>query len=90
MPEITESGPETQPRQPESEPGSEPFDRNVRPRLAPDQEVSQLDDRQSTRQTRRDVGQTPNEVHVDNLSGASSAILHPIGVHQQSFDYSSC
>ena len=40
--EIVESGPETRQRQPESEPGSEPADRNVRPRLAPDQEVTQL------------------------------------------------
>ena len=41
IPEIVESGPETRPRQPESEPGSESADRNVRPRLAPDQEVTQ-------------------------------------------------
>ena len=33
MPEIVESGPEIRPRQPESEPGSEPVDRNVRPRF---------------------------------------------------------
>ena len=31
-PEIVESGPEIRPRQPESEPGSESADRNVRPR----------------------------------------------------------
>ena len=71
MPEIAESGPEIRPRQPESEPGSEPVDRNVRPRLTPDQEVTQPDeveDSQSTTQTRRDVGQTPNEVLVDNPS----------------------
>ena len=77
IPEIVESGPEILPRQPESEPGSEPVDRNVRPRLAPDQEVTQLDeleDSQSTTQTRRDVGQTPNGVLVDNLSGAASSI----------------
>ena len=37
MPEAAELGPETRPRQPESEPGSEPVDRNVRPRLATDQ-----------------------------------------------------
>ena len=42
MPEIAELGPEIRPRQPESEPGSEPVDRNVRPRLAPDQEMTQL------------------------------------------------
>ena len=40
MPEVAESGPEIRPRQPESEPGSEPVDRNVRPRLAHDQEVT--------------------------------------------------
>ena len=77
MPEVAESCPEIRPRQPESEPGSEPVDRNVRPRLAPDQEVTQLDeveDRQSTTQTRRDDGQTPNEVLVDNPSGDASAI----------------
>ena len=44
MPETADSGPETRPRQPESEPGIEPFDRNVRPRLATDQEVTQLDE----------------------------------------------
>ena len=57
------------PRQPESEPGSEPVDRNVRPRLAPDQEVTRLDEvenSQSTTQARGDVGQTPDEAHVDN------------------------
>ena len=40
IPEIAESGPEIRPRQPDSEPGSEPVDRSVRPRLAPDQEVT--------------------------------------------------
>ena len=61
MPEIAESGPEIRPRQPESEPGSEPVDRNFRPRLA----------------TRGDVGQTPDEVHVDNPPNAASSILSP-------------
>ena len=77
IPEIAESGPEIGPRQPESEPGSEPADRNVRPRLAPDQEVTRLDEvenSQSTTQTRRDLGQTPDEVPVENLSGAASSI----------------
>ena len=77
IPEITESGPEIRPRQPESEPGSEPVNRNVRPRLAPHQEVTQLDeveDRQSTTQTRRDLDQTPDEIPVENLSGAASSI----------------
>ena len=80
MPEIAESGPETRPRQPESEPGSEPVDRNVRPRLAPDQEVTQLDEvenSQSTMQARGDVGQTPDEAHVDNPLDAASSILSP-------------
>ena len=77
MPEVAESGPETRLRQHESEPGSEPVDRNVRPRLAPDQEVTQLDEvenSQSTTQTRRDLDQTPDEVPVENLSGAASSI----------------
>ena len=83
MPEIAGSGSELRPRQPESEPGSEPVDRNVRPRLAPDQEVTQLDeveDHQSTTQTRRNVCQTPNEVFVDNPSGDASAkpISYPL------------
>ena len=63
MPEIAALGPEIRPRQPESEPGSEPVDMNVRPRLAPDQEVTQLDEvenSQSTTQARGDVGQTPD------------------------------
>ena len=51
MPEIAESGPEMRPRQPESEPGSEPVDRNVRPRLAPDQEVTQLDEVENSQST---------------------------------------
>ena len=77
IPEIVESGPEIRSRQPESEPGSEPADRNVRPRLAPDQEVTQQDEvenSESTTQTRGDVGQTPDEVLVENLSGAASSI----------------
>ena len=77
MPEFAESGPESRPRQPESEPRVYPVDRNVRPRVAPDQEVTQLDeveDRQSTTQTRRDLDQTPDEVPVENLSGAASSI----------------
>ena len=75
--EVAGSGPEIRPRQPESEPGSEPVDRNVRPRLATDQEVTQLDEvenSQSTTQTRRDLDQTPDEVPVENLSGAASSI----------------
>ena len=51
MPEAAESGPEIRPRQPESEPGSEPVDRNVRPRLAPDHEVTQLDEVENTQST---------------------------------------
>ena len=77
MPEVAESGLEIRPRQPEREPGSELLDRNVRPRLAPDQEVTQLDEvenSQSTTQTRRDLDQTPDEVLVENLSGAASSI----------------
>ena len=69
MPEIAESGLEIRSRQLESEPRSEPVDRNVRPRLAPDQEVTQLDEvenSQSTTEARGDVGQTPDGAHVDN------------------------
>ena len=79
-PETAESGPETRRRQPESEPGSEPVDRNVRPRLAPDQEVTQLDDvdnSQSTTQTLEDVGQAPDGAHVDNPPDAASSTPSP-------------
>ena len=80
MPEITESGPEIRPRQPESEPGSELVGRNVRPHLAPDQEVIHLyevENSPSTTQARGDVGQTPDEVHVDNPPDAASSIISP-------------
>ena len=66
IPDIVESGPEIRPH-------SEPADRNVRRRLAPDQEVTRQDEvenSESTTQIRGDVGQTPDEVLVDNLSGA--------------------
>ena len=94
MPRVAESGPELRPRQPESEPVSEPFDRNVRPRLAPDQEVTQpgeVEDSQSTTQTRRDLDQTPDEVFVDNPSGDASAIpiSYPLVSRHQLFDSSS-
>ena len=36
--------------------------------------LDEVEDSQSTTQTRRDVGQTPNEVLVDNPSGDASAI----------------
>ena len=77
MPEVAESGPEIRFRQLESEPRSEPIDRIIRPRLTPDQEVTQLDEvenSQSTTQTRRDLDQTPDELPVENLSGAASSI----------------
>ena len=80
MPEAAESGPETRPHQPESEPGSEPVDRNVRPRLAPDQEVTRLDEvenSQSTTQARGDVGQAPDGDHVDNPPDAASSTPFP-------------
>ena len=51
MPEIAESGPEIRPCQPESEPDIEPVDRNVRPRLAPDQEVTQLEEVENSQST---------------------------------------
>ena len=81
MPEAAESGPETRPCQPESEPGSESVDRGVRRRLAPDREVTQQDEvanSQSTMQARGDVGQAPDEVPVENLSGAASSIPHSL------------
>ena len=48
--------------------------------MAPDQEVTQLDEvenSQSSTQTRGDVDQTPDEVHVDNQPDAASSILSP-------------
>ena len=80
MPETAESGPETRPRQPESEPGSEQVDRNVRPRLAPDQEVSQLDEvenSQSNTQVRGDVGQIPDGARMDNPPDVASSTPSP-------------
>ena len=80
IPEAAESGSATRPRQPESKPGSEPVDRNVRPRLAPDQEVTQLDEvenSQSTTQARGGVGQAPDEAHVDNPPDAASSTPSP-------------
>ena len=80
MPEAAESGPETRPRQPESEPGSEPVDRNVRPRLAPDQEVIRMDEvanSRSTAQALGDVGQAPDGAHVDNPPDADSSTPSP-------------
>ena len=80
IPEVAESGPEIRPRQPESEPGSELVGRNARPHLAPDQEVIQLyevENSPSTTQARGDVGQTPDEVHVDNPPDAASSIISP-------------
>ena len=53
MPEVEESGLETRPRQPESEPGSELVDRNVRPRMASDQQVTPLDDVEKVNQPRK-------------------------------------
>ena len=80
MPEAAESGHDTRPCHPESEPGSEPFDRNVRPRLASDQQVTQLDEvenSQSTMQARGDVGQAPDGTHVDNPPNAASSTPSP-------------
>ena len=77
MTEAAESGPETRPRQPESEPG---VNRNVRPRLALDQEVTQMDEvenSQSTTQARGDVDQIPDGAHVDNPPDAASSTPSP-------------
>ena len=76
MPEAAGSVHETRPRQPESEPGSEPVDRYVRPRLAPDQEVTQLDEVESSQPTTQD-GQAPDEAHVDNPLDAASSTPTP-------------
>ena len=73
MPEIAESGPEIRPHQPESEPGSELVDRNVRPVT----HLDEVENSQSTTQARGDVGQTPDEVHVENPTDAASSILSP-------------
>ena len=94
IPEVAESGPEIRPRQPESEPGSEPVDRNVRPRLAPDQEMTQLvevENSQLTTQARRDLDQTPDEVPVENLSDAASSTpsFVSVDIRQQLFDSAS-
>ena len=78
--EAAESGPETRPRQPGTEPGSEPVDRNVRLRLAPDEEVTRIDDgenSQSTAQALGDVDQAPDEDHVDNAPDAASSTPSP-------------
>ena len=80
MPEAVESEPETRLRQPERQPGSEPDDRNVRPRLAPDQEGTRMDDvekSQSTTQALGDVGQAPDEAHVDNPPDAAFSTTSP-------------
>ena len=72
--------PETRPRQPESERGSEPVDRNVRPRLAPDQEVTgmvDVENSQSTAKALGDVVQTRDGAHVDNAPDAASPTTSP-------------
>ena len=77
-PEAVESGTETRPRQPESEPGNEPVDRNVR--VATDQQVTQPDEvenSQSTMQARGDVGQAPDGTHVDNPPDAAFSTPSP-------------
>ena len=78
----------------ESEPGSEPVDRNVRPHLAPDQEVTQLDEvgnSQSTTQIRRDLDQTPDKVPCGKTvwSCIFNTSFVAVGVRQQLFDSAS-
>ena len=75
MPETAESGTETRPRQPESEPAVSRLTGNVRPRLAPD--LDEVENRESTTQARGDVGQAPDEVHVDNPPDAASSTPSP-------------
>ena len=40
-------------------------------------QLDEVENSQSTTQTRQDVGQTPDEVHVDNPPDAASSILSP-------------
>ena len=60
--------------------------------LAPDREVTQLDEVENTQSTTQTRGETPNEAHVDNPPGAASSILFSVSVdiHQQLPDSASC
>ena len=69
IPEIVESGQEIRPRQPESEPGSEPADKNQKVTR-----LNEVENSESITQIHGDVGMTPDEVLVDNPSGAASSI----------------
>ena len=51
VPQAAVTGSQTRPRQPESEPGSEPVDRNVIPRLVPGLEEHRTEDAGSDRPT---------------------------------------
>ena len=51
VPHAAEMGSDTRPRQPESEPGSEPVDRNVRLRLVPELEEHRTEDAESDQPT---------------------------------------
>ena len=93
MPEIAESGLEIRPRQLESEPGSELIDRNVRPRLAPDQEVTLLDDVEAAINNANSSRCRPDTKR--SLCGQSfwrcicNIYFVSVGVRQQLFDSSS-
>ena len=94
MPEIVESGPEIRPRQPESEPGSEPVDWNVRPRLAPDQEVTLLDEVEDSQSTTHSLSRCrPDTKRSPCGQSFWSCIFNTyfvsVGVRQQLFDSSS-
>ena len=83
MPEAAESEPETRPRQPESEPDSELVDRNARPRLAPNQEVTRMDEvenSQSTTQALEFDSKAQAVVHgsADAVTGQDSTTFEAI------------
>ena len=77
---IPEEGDLMDTTMPEAAESGEPGDRNVRPHLGPDQEVTRTDDvenSQSTTQAVGDVGQTPDGAHVDNPPDAASSTPSP-------------
>ena len=72
VPQGAETGSESRPRQLESEPGSEPVDRNVRPRLVPELEHHRTEETESDRPTT----QTAEGVQ-QAADGASSPFAYP-------------
>ena len=95
IPEIVEPGPEIPPRQPESAPGSEPADRNVRPHLAPNQKVTQQDEVESSQSTTANASRSRPDTRRSSCGKSVwSCIFNTSfvanGVRQQLFDSSSC